>query len=107
MHSVATPLEILTKNTELRDDSRVQCKYFGSCGGCQYQVRWYRGIPSFPIIFLLVNCNPYYSSLDVIRRNAVEPEEGCHRPSVQNIFEYVEVPMSPALAITEKPSLQA
>ncbi|KAF8870594.1 S-adenosyl-L-methionine-dependent methyltransferase [Gymnopilus junonius] len=38
MHSIATPLEILTKNAELRNDSRVQCKYFGSCGGCQYQM---------------------------------------------------------------------
>ena len=26
-------------NPELRDDSRVKCKYFTKCGGCQYQVR--------------------------------------------------------------------
>ncbi|KDR70049.1 hypothetical protein GALMADRAFT_145087 [Galerina marginata CBS 339.88] len=38
MHSVARPLEVLVPNNELRDDSRVQCKYFGSCGGCQYQM---------------------------------------------------------------------
>ncbi|KAJ7185139.1 hypothetical protein GGX14DRAFT_339424, partial [Mycena pura] len=30
---------ITTPNLELRDNSRVQCKYFGTCGGCQYQVR--------------------------------------------------------------------
>jgi len=39
MHSCAQLLEVLEPNTELRDDSRVQCKYFGTCGGCQYQVR--------------------------------------------------------------------
>ncbi|KAJ7189864.1 hypothetical protein GGX14DRAFT_607794 [Mycena pura] len=37
MHSVADLLEITTPNLELRDNSRVQCKYFGTCGGCQYQ----------------------------------------------------------------------
>ena len=26
--------------SDLRDDSRAQCKYFGKCAGCQYQVRF-------------------------------------------------------------------
>ncbi|PPQ83844.1 hypothetical protein CVT25_000903 [Psilocybe cyanescens] len=38
MHSIGFLLEVLTRNAELRDDSLVQCKYFGSCGGCQYQM---------------------------------------------------------------------
>ncbi|KAF8959827.1 S-adenosyl-L-methionine-dependent methyltransferase [Flammula alnicola] len=38
MHSYGQLQELLKPNTELRDDSRVQCKYFGSCGGCQYQM---------------------------------------------------------------------
>uniref|UniRef100_A0A8H8CR86 TRAM domain-containing protein n=1 Tax=Psilocybe cubensis TaxID=181762 RepID=A0A8H8CR86_PSICU len=38
MHSIGSPIEVLTRNPELRDDSLVQCKYFGSCGGCQYQM---------------------------------------------------------------------
>ncbi|KAF9042104.1 S-adenosyl-L-methionine-dependent methyltransferase [Panaeolus papilionaceus] len=38
MHSTANIVEVITPNTELRDDSRVQCKYFGTCGGCQYQM---------------------------------------------------------------------
>ncbi|KAJ7834980.1 tRNA methyltransferase [Mycena olivaceomarginata] len=38
MHSFADLLEVVVPNPELRDDSVVQCKYFGSCGGCQYQM---------------------------------------------------------------------
>jgi tRNA (uracil-5-)-methyltransferase len=38
MHSFADLLSIEVMNTELRDPSRVKCKYFGSCAGCQYQV---------------------------------------------------------------------
>lgn len=38
MCSYGQLLEVLVPNTELRDDSLVQCKYFGTCGGCQYQV---------------------------------------------------------------------
>ncbi|KAF5312628.1 hypothetical protein D9619_003724 [Psilocybe cf. subviscida] len=33
-----TVIEILEPNTDLRDDSRIGCKYFGTCGGCQYQM---------------------------------------------------------------------
>ncbi|CAA7266427.1 unnamed protein product [Cyclocybe aegerita] len=38
MHSCASVVEVVSPNTELRDDSRVRCKYFGTCGGCQYQM---------------------------------------------------------------------
>ena len=38
MHSCAQLLEVVQPNVELRDDSRIKCKYFGTCGGCQYQV---------------------------------------------------------------------
>lgn len=38
MHSCGQVVEVLVPNLELRDDSLVQCKYFGTCGGCQYQV---------------------------------------------------------------------
>ncbi|KAF8228593.1 S-adenosyl-L-methionine-dependent methyltransferase [Tricholoma matsutake] len=41
MHSLADLLEVITPNLELRDPSRVKCKYFGSCGGCQYQMLSY------------------------------------------------------------------
>lgn len=37
LHSFADLLEIVKPNPELRDDNLVQCKYFGSCAGCQYQ----------------------------------------------------------------------
>ncbi|QYS94171.1 tRNA (Uracil-5-)-methyltransferase/TrmA [Trichoderma simmonsii] len=28
----------IVKPSPLRDDSRIQCKYFGTCGGCQFQM---------------------------------------------------------------------
>lgn len=39
MHSVADLIGVVTPNPDMRDDSRVGCRYFGKCGGCQYQVR--------------------------------------------------------------------
>lgn len=39
LHSFADFLELLVPNEEMRDMSRVKCKYFGRCAGCQYQVR--------------------------------------------------------------------
>ena len=39
MHSFADLISVEVPNPELRDMSRVQCKYFGTCAGCQYQVR--------------------------------------------------------------------
>ncbi|KAG6824968.1 hypothetical protein H0H92_005287 [Tricholoma furcatifolium] len=41
LHSFADLLEVITPNSQLRDDSRVRCQYFGTCGGCQYQMLSY------------------------------------------------------------------
>ncbi|KAL6300241.1 S-adenosyl-L-methionine-dependent methyltransferase [Sparassis latifolia] len=41
LHSYADLLEVVTPNPELRDMSRVHCKYFGKCSGCQYQMLSY------------------------------------------------------------------
>ncbi|KAJ7660000.1 S-adenosyl-L-methionine-dependent methyltransferase [Mycena rosella] len=38
MHSLADLIAVVTPNPEMRDDSLVRCKYFTSCGGCQYQM---------------------------------------------------------------------
>jgi tRNA (uracil-5-)-methyltransferase len=40
LHSFADLVEVITPNPDLRDDSRVECRYFGKCSGCQYQVSW-------------------------------------------------------------------
>lgn len=36
-HTIADYVSI-TKPSPLRDDSRIRCKYFASCGGCQFQM---------------------------------------------------------------------
>ncbi|KAH9947412.1 S-adenosyl-L-methionine-dependent methyltransferase [Amylocystis lapponica] len=41
LHSYADLLEVITPNPEWRDMSRVKCKYFARCGGCQYQMLSY------------------------------------------------------------------
>ncbi|KAJ3548963.1 hypothetical protein NM688_g5232 [Phlebia brevispora] len=38
LFSYADLLEIVEPNPKYRDDSRVKCKYFGQCSGCQYQM---------------------------------------------------------------------
>ncbi|KAG0703442.1 S-adenosyl-L-methionine-dependent methyltransferase [Suillus ampliporus] len=37
LHSFADLLEVVSPNSDLRDDSRAKCRYFGQCSGCQYQ----------------------------------------------------------------------
>lgn len=37
-HHSAADLVAVVKPSPLRDDSRVRCRYFGSCGGCQFQM---------------------------------------------------------------------
>ncbi|KAF7295167.1 S-adenosyl-L-methionine-dependent methyltransferase [Mycena indigotica] len=41
LHSFGDFIELVKPNSELRDDSRVKCQYFGRCGGCQYQMLSY------------------------------------------------------------------
>ena len=40
LRTISSLLEIETPNHTLRDNSRIKCRYFGVCGGCQYQVRY-------------------------------------------------------------------
>ena len=55
MHSTGEVLEMLTYNPDLRDNSRIKCKYFGTCAGCQYQVSF--SIQLFlNAILLLIYC---------------------------------------------------
>lgn len=56
LHSYAHLLEVITPNPVLRDDSRVKCKYFGKCGGCQYQVISTLYIRVYSILNLLCRC---------------------------------------------------
>ncbi|EJF58849.1 S-adenosyl-L-methionine-dependent methyltransferase [Dichomitus squalens] len=41
LHSHADLVEVVQSNSEWRDMSRVQCRYFGKCAGCQYQMLSY------------------------------------------------------------------
>ncbi|KAI0656727.1 S-adenosyl-L-methionine-dependent methyltransferase [Cubamyces menziesii] len=41
LHSHADLLEVIEPNPTWRDMSLVQCKYFGKCAGCQYQMLSY------------------------------------------------------------------
>ncbi|KAI0319910.1 S-adenosyl-L-methionine-dependent methyltransferase [Amylostereum chailletii] len=41
LHSFADLLSVEEPNPELRDMSRVKCRYFGQCAGCQYQMLSY------------------------------------------------------------------
>ncbi|KAI9452425.1 S-adenosyl-L-methionine-dependent methyltransferase [Lactarius psammicola] len=41
MYSLADLISVEVPNPELRDMSRVKCKYFGTCAGCQYQMLSY------------------------------------------------------------------
>ncbi|KAI0258674.1 S-adenosyl-L-methionine-dependent methyltransferase [Gloeopeniophorella convolvens] len=41
MYSFADLISVEVPNPELRDMSRVKCKYFGTCAGCQYQMLSY------------------------------------------------------------------
>ncbi|KAI0033649.1 S-adenosyl-L-methionine-dependent methyltransferase [Vararia minispora EC-137] len=41
LHSHADLVRVETPNAALRDDGRVRCRYFGRCGGCQYQMLAY------------------------------------------------------------------
>ncbi|PCH33130.1 tRNA methyltransferase [Wolfiporia cocos MD-104 SS10] len=42
LYSHADLLDVVTPNPEWRDMDRVQCKYFGKCAGCQYQMLSYK-----------------------------------------------------------------
>jgi tRNA (uracil-5-)-methyltransferase len=39
LHSMADLVSVVKTNDEMRDNSLVKCRYFGTCAGCQYQVR--------------------------------------------------------------------
>ncbi|KAH7906899.1 S-adenosyl-L-methionine-dependent methyltransferase [Hygrophoropsis aurantiaca] len=41
LHSFADLLNVDTPNPELRDPTRIRCKYFSKCSGCQYQMLSY------------------------------------------------------------------
>lgn len=55
LHSFADLVSVVTPNPDLRDEHRVQCKYFGQCSGCQYQVRV---VPSQSIARGLILADP-------------------------------------------------
>jgi tRNA (uracil-5-)-methyltransferase len=69
MHSTGEVLEMLSFNPDLRDNSRVKCKYFGTCAGCQYQVFDY-------FIFFGGTVTDYIA--DALRRNSAGSKKRCY-----------------------------
>lgn len=59
LHSFADLVSVITPNPDWRDDSRVQCKYFGKCSGCQYQVRL---IPYIDRVLISPRCSTMKNS---------------------------------------------
>lgn len=57
LHSISCLLEIETPNPTLRDDSRIKCRYFGVCAGCQYQVSCVRIQSSLVLTRLIPGSN--------------------------------------------------
>lgn len=76
MHSCGQVLEVLVADAKTRDDSLVRCKYFGSCGGCQYQVCFPN--QSVPLLTDL--------SKDAHLRETTRTEERCDSESLPDIF---------------------
>jgi len=70
LHSFAKVLEVVKPDLRLRDDSRIKCKYFGTCGGCQYQVSFILGVSGLRLIARYA---------DVVIRSTAQVEAGCHR----------------------------
>ena len=68
-------LELLKRNEEMRHDELVGCRYFGACGGCQYQM-----IPYEKQLQLkqrvLENAFAHYSGLDAALVPPVQPTMG-------------------------------
>ena len=80
MYSTGEVLEMLTHNSDLRDNSRIKCKYFGTCAGCQYQVTFFFIQLFHPAELLLI----YIA--DVVCRNSAGSKKGCYPKSIQYIF---------------------
>jgi tRNA (uracil-5-)-methyltransferase len=77
MHSVADLVNVVNPNADMRDDSRVQCRYFGKCGGCQYQVR----LPTPNLMLMLT-----LELTDAVIRHSAFAQARCHHQGVQKIF---------------------
>ncbi|KAK0389882.1 hypothetical protein NLU13_3455 [Sarocladium strictum] len=41
LNQTISDFKSITKPSPMRDDSRIQCKYFNTCGGCQFQMLSY------------------------------------------------------------------
>jgi len=75
LHSLSSLLEIKTPNPTLRDNSRIKCRYFGVCGGCQYQVSHLSAFHSLRLSLLLNSFGSgkqlsYETQLD-LKRNVI------------------------------------
>ena len=77
MHSTGEVLEMLSHNSDLRDNSRIKCKYFGTCAGCQYQV------------YFLFSLNYFFPSkivTDILQMLSAETQLDLKRDVIQKAY---------------------
>jgi len=109
LHSFGDLLEVVTPNTTLRDNSRVQCKYFGQCGGCQYQMLSYEQQLDFKrevVVKAYRNyCQVLEGQMPTIRPTAPSPLQYGYRTKLTPHFEGPpkKVQKGPRQPTTEQP----
>ncbi|KAF7793328.1 hypothetical protein EIP86_004440 [Pleurotus ostreatoroseus] len=82
MHSFADLLEVIKPNPKYRDDSRVKCKYFGECSGCQYQLKRDVIMRAPPLNISASNLHTYRRGASLLLRESTDVKLSGEVPEV-------------------------